>query len=176
MDLKMDDIIDVSKHQKLLDNFCESVGIAAAIIDLDGNIIIGSRWQKICTDFFRANELSCQRCVESDTSLANRLMEGERYSLYRCRNGLTDAASPIVVQGTHIANAFVGQFLLEPPDTSFFSELADQFNFEKDAFLQALAEVPIIEERRIPVVVNFMVSYAELLAGIGIEPQEADRI
>ena len=116
MDLTIDGIIDVSANQKLLDSFCESVGIAAAIIDLDGNIIIGSRWQKICTDFHRENKRSSEKCVESDTTIANHLREGEKYSLYRCKNGLYDAASPIIVQDQHIANAFVGQFLITPPD------------------------------------------------------------
>ncbi len=88
MNIKIDEIIDVSKNQVLLDSFCESVGIAAAIIDLEGQIIIGSRWQKICTDFYRANELSCERCIESDTELANLLKGGEKYSLYRCKKRL----------------------------------------------------------------------------------------
>jgi anti-anti-sigma regulatory factor/ligand-binding sensor protein len=164
MKLKIDDIIDVSKNQKLLDSFCDSVGIAAAIIDLEGKLIIGSRWQNICTDFFRANEQSCKRCIESDTELSGRLQDGEKYSLYRCKNGLTDAASPIVIEGSHVANAFVGQFLLETPDIDFFKEQAKKFGFNEKAFLQALTHVPIMEETKLPVILNFLVSYAELLA------------
>ncbi|MEJ2038368.1 MAG: PocR ligand-binding domain-containing protein, partial [Desulfosarcinaceae bacterium] len=71
--------------------------------------------QRICTDFHRINKRSSDKCFESDTCLANNLKKGEKYSLYHCRNGLCDAASPIAVHGHHIANAFVGQFLLNPP-------------------------------------------------------------
>ena len=50
--------------------------------------------------------------VESDTRLALNLQEGRNYSIYRCRNGMTDCASPIIIDGRHVANVFVGQFHL----------------------------------------------------------------
>lgn len=31
-------------------------------------------------------------------------------ALYRCHNGLTDCAAPIVVDDRHLANLFIGQF------------------------------------------------------------------
>jgi signal transduction histidine kinase len=166
MVLKINEIIDVSANQQLLDSFCASVGIAAAIIDLDGNVIIGSRWQKICTDFHRVHKRSCEKCVESDTTLANLLKEGEQYSLYRCQHGLFDAASPIVVHGQHIANAFVGQFLTHPPIINDFKQQARAYGFDEPSYLQALSAVPVIEEKKVPVIVNFLVSYAEMLAGM----------
>jgi anti-anti-sigma regulatory factor/ligand-binding sensor protein len=172
MDIELSEIIDVSKNQKLLDSFCDSVGIAAAIIDLEGNVLIGSRWQKICTDFHRENALACEKCIESDTELANQLREGEKYSLYRCQHGLTDAASPIVIEDQHIANAFVGQFLLEPPDISYFKKQAKTYGFNEKAYLQALKEVPIVEEEKVPVIVSFLVSYAELLAEMVLNHQK----
>jgi ligand-binding sensor protein len=114
MDYKLSDLIDVDESRNLLESFCEAVGIASAIIDLEGNVIIGVRWQRICTNFHRVNESTCKRCIESDTELANELGRGKKFSLYRCKNGMTDAASPIIIEGQHVANAFVGQFLLHP--------------------------------------------------------------
>lgn len=172
MDLTINEIIEVSANQKLLDSFCDSVGIAAAIIDLEGKIIIGSRWQKLCTDFHRKNRRSCEKCIKSDTILANFLKQGENYSLYRCQNGLTDAASPIVIHGQHIANAFVGQFLLNPPDISYFRQQAIVYGFDENAYLEALSKVPIIEEKNVPVIVNFLVSYAEMLAGMVLKHEK----
>ena len=169
MNLNINEIIDVPTNQKLLDSFCHSVGIAAAIIDLEGNVIIGSRWQKICTDFYRANRLSSAKCIESDTLLANRLQKGEKYSLYRCQHGLMDAASPIMVQGRPIANVFVGQFLTGPPNANDFKRQAKTYGFDEKTFFQALSGVPIIEEKKVPVITSFLVSYAEMLAGIVLE-------
>ncbi|MBT7864641.1 MAG: diguanylate cyclase, partial [Gemmatimonadetes bacterium] len=102
--LRLDELLDIDRSRSLLESFCEAVGIGAAIIDLEGNVLIGVRWQRICTDFHRVNENTCARCIESDTELANQLGEGAKYSLYRCRNGMTDAASPIIIEGQHVAN------------------------------------------------------------------------
>lgn len=165
-------IIDISANQKLLDNFCASVGIAAALLDLEGNVVISSRWQRLCTNFHRKNIRSCEKCIESDTTIANQLNRGEKYSLYRCQNGLYDAASPIIVQGQHIANAFVGQFLTTPPDMDYFKLQAKEYGFDQKLYLHALSEVPIIEEQRVRKIVNFLVSYTEMLTQMAVNHQK----
>lgn len=56
--------------------------------------------------------------------LANKLAAGNKFTTYRCKNGLTDCASPIVIEGEHVANLFIGQFLMETPDSKFFKKQA----------------------------------------------------
>jgi PAS domain S-box-containing protein len=169
MDYKLSDLIDVEKSRALLESFCEAVGIASAIIDLEGNVLIGVRWQRICTDFHRVNESACKRCIESDTELANKLSMGKKFSLYRCKNGMTDAASPIIIEGQHIANAFVGQFLLHPPDIEDFRRQAAKFGFNEQDYLNALNEVAIIPEKKVAPIMDFLTSYAETLANMGLD-------
>jgi PAS domain S-box-containing protein len=169
MDYKLSDLIDVEKSRTLLESFCEAVGIASAIIDLEGNVLIGVRWQKICTHFHRVNESTCKRCIESDTELANELKRGKKFSLYRCKNGMTDAASPIIIEGQHVANAFVGQFLLHSPDKAYFRRQAAEFGFNEQDYLNALDEVAIISEKKIAPIMDFLTSYAETLATMGLD-------
>jgi PAS domain S-box-containing protein len=169
MKFKLIDLIDIDKNQSLLNSFCDAVGIAAAIIDLEGEVLVGSRWQRICTDFHRVNERTCEKCIESDTQLANELQQGKRFSIYRCRNGLTDAASPIVIEGKHLANAFVGQFLLEPPDLEFFRRQAVTYGFEEMAYLDALSKVPIVRKKNLPAILDFLTTFAEMVAMMGLE-------
>ncbi|MBW2318089.1 MAG: PocR ligand-binding domain-containing protein, partial [Deltaproteobacteria bacterium] len=64
MKFKLTDLVDIQKSQELLDSFCDAVGIAAAIIDLEGEVLVGARWQRICTDFHRINEQACAKCIE----------------------------------------------------------------------------------------------------------------
>ena len=169
MKYKISDLIDIEEIQSLLDSFCDAVGIAAAIIDLKGKVLVGSRWQKICTDFHRVNERTCKKCIESDTQLANELQQGKRFSIYQCRNGLTDAASPIIIEAEHIANAFVGQFFLKTPDRGFFLRQSAKYDFEKVAYLDALSEVPIVKEENLPAILNFLTSFAEMVAIMGLD-------
>jgi ligand-binding sensor protein len=73
------ELVDLEKVQSLMDSYCQAIGIASALIDLDGQVLVSSNWQRLCTDFHRVNEQTCKMCLESDTVLANRLGEGERY-------------------------------------------------------------------------------------------------
>lgn len=120
-------VLDLEKSRQLLESYCEAVNVSAAIIDLAGEVLIGVRWQPICTRFHRVDERTCRRCIESDTELAGEMGQGKRFALYRCKNGMTDAAAPVVIEGQHLANAFVGQFLLGPPDLKFFRHQAQEF-------------------------------------------------
>jgi len=165
----LEELLDRDQMQRLLDSYCDAVGISAAIIDLEGKIFVGARWRQICTDFHRVNPRTCARCIESDTRLANKLREGERFSLYQCHNGLTDAASPIVIEGRHVANVFVGQFLQEPADEDAFRRQAVQFGFDEAAYLDALADVPVIPARRMPAILGFLTSCARLVGQISLE-------
>jgi PAS domain S-box-containing protein len=163
------ELIDVEKSQRLLDCFCDAMGIAAAIIDLDGRVVVKSRWQRVCTDFFRVNEETLKRCIESDTRLANELQQGRNFSIYQCQNGLTDAATPIVIEGEHVANAFAGQFFLKVPDLEVFRPQAVQYGFDEAAFMNALSEVPVISEERLPAILNFLTVFGEMVATVGME-------
>ena len=169
MKYELSNLIDIEKNQRLLDSFCDAIGIAAAIIDLEGEVLVGSRWQRICTDFHRVNKWTCERCIESDTELTNELQQGKRFSIYQCRNGLTDAASPIIIEGEHIANVFVGQFLLKTPNREFFCQQADSYGFEETAYLEALSEVPIVPEENLPPILDFLTSFAEMVGQMGLE-------
>ncbi len=178
MDYKFADLIDVGKVQTLTDSFSEIVGTANAIIDLQGEIITGSGWQRACTDFHRANPQTCQRCIESDTVLAGRMLEGEPYAVYECANGLVDAAAPIMVGGEHVANFFIGQFLFEPPDKAFFRQQAAEFGFDEAAYLGAISEVPIVDRAKVPSIMEFLAQLAALLGEMGmtqLQQVEANR-
>ena len=168
MSFNLADLIDVERTQQLLENFLNAVGVPAAIIGLEGTVLVSSPWQRVCTDFHRHNEFTCRRCIESDTILANDLLEGKTFSLYRCLNGLTDAASPIIIEGKHLANAFIGQFFIEKPDLEFFRAQAKEFGFDQSAYLDAVSEVPIVAEETLPSILAFLTSFAEMTAGLGL--------
>ncbi|MBF0337527.1 MAG: PocR ligand-binding domain-containing protein [Nitrospirae bacterium] len=166
-------ILDLKPLQDIFQTFCELVGIPAAIIDLEAKVLASSNWQRACTDFHRVNEQTCKRCIESDTQLALNLQEGKDYAIYSCKNGLTDCASPIFVDDHHVANVFIGQFFIAPPDLEFFAEQARQFNFDKDAYLDAIRDVPIMSEDRLPAILTFLAGFARIVTSISYQRMKA---
>jgi len=169
MQHKLADLIDVDKTHEILVRFLDAVGAPAAIMDLRGKVLVATRWQRICTDFHRVKATTCKRCIESNTILANELMQGKSFSLYRCLNGLTVAASPIIIGGKHLANAFISQFLTEKPDLDFFSRQADEYGFDKSAYFQALSEVPIVGQDVVPPLLSYLTSFAEMIGSLGLK-------
>ena len=169
-------LFHVETLEKSLEIFCDVIGIAAAIIDLDGNVIAQARWKRICTKFHRVNEETCQRCIESDTSLANQLAAGEKTTVYHCLNGLADAASPILIDGKHVANAFVGQFLVAVPDEDVFRTQARKFGFDEEDYINALREVPVISEDRLPGILTLLTGLGDLSVAMGQERMETHRL
>jgi PAS domain S-box-containing protein len=167
------EMLSVDQFKRLLVDFCESAGTAAAIIDLKGEILAAARWQRACTDFHRVNERTCARCIESDTELALNLKEGKPFSVYRCKNGLTDAASPIFVEGKHIANAFTGQFFTSPPDMEFFRRQAEECGLDAEQYLEAIREVPVVAENKLASVLGFLVGVAQTMSTMAMERNRA---
>ncbi|MHC1764461.1 MAG: PAS domain S-box protein [Verrucomicrobiia bacterium] len=163
----------VGELQQLVADFCEAVGVAAAVIDLEGNVLAAARWQRVCTDFHRVNEVSCARCLESDTGLALHLQDGKDYAIYRCRNGMTDCASPVKVAGHHVANVFIGQFHLTPPNDEFFGAQAEALGLDREAYLQAVHEAPVLDEARLPSILGFLTRFARLVGSFAVEQWRA---
>ena len=53
---RFSELVDIEELQKLMDLFQEAtLGIASAVIEPDGTILVASGWQAACTQFHRAN-------------------------------------------------------------------------------------------------------------------------
>ncbi|HJV01736.1 MAG TPA: diguanylate cyclase [Burkholderiaceae bacterium] len=163
-DFNLAELIDFSKMNEVFASYLEVIGLPVAIIDFNGVVLASSHWQRLCMEYHRSNEGTLGRCLESDTSLSRQMQDGTNYAIYRCSNGLTDCASPIIVDGQHIANLFIGQFFLQPPDLAWFEAQCAKFGFEREGYFRALAEVPIVAEERVPAILKMLVGFANLLA------------
>ena len=105
-------IIDVPKLQATMEHLYTVTNMGFALIDLRGNVLIGTGWQDICTKFHRVNPLTCRNCVESDLELTSGLKNGE-IRLYKCKNNMWDVATPLFIGEKHVANIFFGQFFFD---------------------------------------------------------------
>lgn len=161
------DIFDIPKLTELCESFTCINGTVTALLDLDGNVHIQTGWQQICTEFHRRNPTSAARCLESDTAIASRLVQGGKYNVYQCKNGLVDVAVPIYVDNQHVANFFTGQFLFQPPDLSYFHQQAKTLGVETIPYLDALKKVPVFSEGEIKRIMTFLVALAQTIGEMG---------
>ncbi len=166
--MELTDLVDVGKLQHLFEGFTALSGVGTAIVDLEGEILVATGWQDICTRFHRVHPVTAERCRQSDTILAGRMEQGAAFHLYHCANGLVDVAVPIVVDGQRLANLFTGQFLLGPPDRDRFTRQAEEFGFDRGAYLEALDRVPVLKEDQVKKAVAFLSDMAQFIGQMGL--------
>lgn len=169
------DILDIDRLSELFDSYSNITGIAAALLDLDGTVLIASNWKDSCTQFHRRSELTRQRCLQSDTALANDLSRGSSYTVYHCKNGLVDVATPVIIGGYHIANVFIGQFFFQPPDLAYYQQLAEDAGFDLTAYLNAIQQVPIFTEDEVRRNMDFIVKLAGMIGETGVQHLEISK-
>ena len=172
MKTKILDLIDFEKVDILLEGFNKSTGFVTAILDLEGNVLSKSGWRQICTQFHRVNPETSKKCTISDTMLAGKLAEGEKYHFYQCLNGMVDVAVPIVIKGIHIANLFSGQFFFEEPDSSFFKKQAEKYGFNEKIYLKALGKVPVVSKEKVLVAMDFLLNMTQMISEMTFQKLE----
>lgn len=164
-------LIDIHQLQRWFDDFHAVTGIATAIINRDGHILVSAGWQKICVEFHRKEPAAKQLCVEHEARLKAALRDGEKETLDPCPHGLMDTGIPILINNRHAANLFASQFLLEAPDARVMAEFkqrATTFGFDEATYLAALADVPVIAKERVPHILRFLKHFAEMIGELGL--------
>ncbi|MBD9357945.1 diguanylate cyclase [Methylomonas albis] len=167
--IKYAQLVDLASLQTLMDDLHQVIGIANAIIDTDGIVITNAGWQDACLKFHRVNHDTCSNCIESDTALAESMLHGDTFAIYKCLNGLVDSAMPIIVDGQHVANIFTGQCFIEPPDLEFFRGRARRCGFEENSYLQSIAKVPVIPRQRLETITKMYAQLAQSFAKHGAD-------
>ncbi len=179
MKYHVSELIDVDKIHKLMESFYALTGIPSTLTDLDGTVLktsggemLGAGWKRVCLDFHRKTPESHSMCVESDTVLSSQAINNTACPIYKCHNGIMDAAIPIYIEGQHIVNLFSGQFLLEPPDINYFRKQAARYNYDEDSYIKAVNEVPVLGEQYVQQGLEFLKDLAQLITLMGFKEKQ----
>ncbi|WP_289021715.1 PAS domain S-box protein [Desulfobacter postgatei] len=141
--LPLADVVDCDEVQSLMNDFHALTDIGVGILDLDGNILVGTGYQDVCMKFHRIHPEAEKLCRVSDTELTSGVKPGT-FKIYKCKNNLWDMVTPIMVGGKHVGNLFLGQFFFEgeAPDIATFREQARRYGFDEAAYLKAYLAIP----------------------------------
>ena len=166
--LELADVIDIKAVQSLMNDFYKLSHITMALVDLKGNVLVGVGWQDICTKFHRVCPETCKHCLESDTKLSSGVSAGE-FKLYKCKNNMWDIATPIIVGGQHVGNAFSGQFFFEdePLNYELFRSQARKYGFNEEEYIAALEKVPKLSPTAVNTSMSFVMMFANTVSQLG---------
>jgi len=168
MEYELSDLIDICQLQKLQNSFYTATGIASGIVSRDGTILTATAWRDICTKFHRVNPKSALRCIESDIYIGEQIAKGDQLVNFKCKNGLMDIGTPIIVEGNYLATLFVGQIFFEEPNIEYFRKQAKDLDFDEEAYLNALKEIPIVNADQYEKILKFLADLAQLISEMGL--------
>ena len=166
---RLQDLIDIKLFQSLLDRLSGIYSFPSAIIDNDGNVLTASEWQDVCTKFHRVNPQSKKACIASDQYILEHINEANPSIIYKCAHGLIDTATPIIIEGVHYGNFFIGQFFFEQPDLEFFKKQAKKYGFDEGPYLDAIKKVPIWTKEQLNNYMFYIEGLIEVISGSALK-------
>lgn len=164
----LSDLVNLSALEQLLSAYQAMTRIPLMMLDAGGEVLFAMGWQEICLHFHRQCPETVRRCRQSDFRFFDHLEEG-LYCQYRCENGFSEYAAPILVDGAHVGTIILGQLLHDSPDEDWFRRQAARFGFEESAYLEALRRVPVIPEAQTGSIITFVARLAQFLAANGLD-------
>ena len=158
-------IIDVPSLQVMMNLLFDVTKMGFALIDLKGNVLAGTGWQDICTKFHRVNPQTSKNCIESDLELSSGLKKGE-IRLYKCKNNLWDAVTPLFMGDKHVGNVFFGQFFFddEKVNRDLFASQAEKYDFNKEEYLEAFNHIPRFDKKRVQDLMAFYSKLSDMIS------------
>jgi PAS domain S-box-containing protein len=164
----INDLLDVNQLKELFRQFNKATGFTIGFLDHPGlNILIATGWRDICTKFHRAAPRSLKNCLRSNHVLLDKLKKPGQVVIEGCANGMVDCATPIIIEGKHVASLATGQLFLEKPDISRFKKQAKMFGYNEHDYLEALKDVPVVDAETLKNVTRFLGSMAVVLSQAG---------
>jgi PAS domain S-box-containing protein len=174
------ELIDLPRLQRVCNGLSAASGITLAVLDTDGSVLVDSGWQDICTRFHRRDPTSARACRESDRRINERVAretDAPTHFAYRCANGLWDVAFPLVLEDDHVATVFTGQFFYDDDavDREEFRARARSYGFDEDAYLEALARVPVLTHAQVEQTIAFLADLVGMLSELGLNAVRHER-
>ncbi|GEM_PF-4063703 len=172
------DLVDIEQLRHIFERFSAATGFTAGLVTYpEQRVLITSGWRRVCTDFHRKCSASSVYCTASNVSLTSQLKKRRTLNILPCENGLVDGATPVIINGVHVASLATGQVFIDtPPDLARFKEQAQRYGFDEDDYLQAVSEVPVIKRQAFEQALLFLSELAVLLAAEGLKALQQKQV
>lgn len=170
------DIFGLDELQRMQDVFANATGVASLITGTDGTPMTKpSNFCRLCSKVIRGTPKGLANCCKSDAVLGGYNPNGP--SVEVCLSGgLWDAGASITVGGRHIANWLIGQVRNEEQDIPAMLAYAETIGADREEFMQALAEVPVMSRKQFDNVAEALFLFANDLSSKAFKNLSQGRI
>lgn len=145
--LHLTDLIDINILQQIQDRFAEATGLAAIIVDEQGEAVTeGSNFSELCS-LVRSTEKGKAACLKYSLPLEEAKIE-EKPSIYHCHMGFIDLVAPIVVADECFGAVKCGQILSKKVDQELVDQVKERLDelgitdVEVEKLLENMKQIP----------------------------------
>jgi PAS domain S-box-containing protein len=170
--LQILDLIEKEVLEEIVRDFTKATRVASVLVDLNGQPITREHhFTRLCERYCRSTPEGRARCYASDRFGGEEGKKIGKPFIYKCLNaGLMDSATPIIVEGYHVATLVMGQVLTKPLSVEEALETAKGIGVEDVAgYLRALHEVPVMSYERLQSVVKLMYTIAKTISSLAMQ-------
>ncbi len=173
-------VFDLKKLQSLLKDFYTITRIRITVFD-ENRIELVSYPGEIA-DFckiVRSTESGRIACAACDQMACRRAARQRRTQIYRCHAGLTEAVTPLIVNGVLAGYLFFGHVLAYPDHESGWEEIrrcTADLPVDREALHKACLERPLISEDYVRSATQILLAVANYLAMERIATLQADQL
>jgi PAS domain S-box-containing protein len=162
--IEYSDIFNIEELQRIQDLFSDATGVASIITHPDGTpITYPSNFCRLCSSIIRKTVKGRANCYQSDALLGQHKASGP--TVQPCLSGgLWDAGASITIGGKHIANWLIGQVRNKETDEERMIRYADEIGADRDEFMEALKEVPVMSLEQFKKVSGMLFVFANALS------------
>lgn len=166
------DLIEKEVLEEIVRDFTKATRVASVLVDLNGQPITREHnFSRLCKEYCRSTPQGRAKCYASDRFGGEEGKKIGKPFIYKCLNaGLMDSATPIIVEGYHVATLVMGQVLTKPLSIEEAVDAARRIGVEDVAgYLKALHEVPVMSYERLQSVVKLMYTIAKTISSLAIQ-------
>lgn len=122
--LRLEETIDPTDLERILESFRGATGLVATVVDLEGNLVFPRKfsYSRFCR-LVRSVRCGEERCRGSYARSGAEAAKWGKPYIFRCHAGLVAWAAPIMVDHEHVGTITCGQVLMWEPEEFFWIEL-----------------------------------------------------
>jgi PAS domain S-box-containing protein len=173
--IRFSDIFELDDIQHIQDLFSDATGVASIITQTDGRPITHpSNFCRLCNEIIRKTDSGLINCFKSDAEIGKPNPSGP--VIQPCLSGgLWDAGASIIVGGKHIANWLIGQVKNEEQDYNKMLQYAIEIGADKQDFMVALDEVPVMSKEKFEKVAKMLFAFASEISSKAYQNRQLEQ-
>ena len=134
-------LIPAQRLQKVLENLQAFTGISIQLIDQDGTLLISYGEVTRYCSILKKNVFTDGECFSLHLKAGRRAQKIGQAYMFSCHANLSHIAFPLINQQELLGSVIIGPFLIEEPDSTLISEIAERYRLTPAMSLELYDEL-----------------------------------